>query len=322
MKIEFRDGRVMKNVPFIDDDCYGKYYLVGSECGPWITYALVRADSLESAIDAYVESDEGVDVRIPDEDRDDYIYLTMDGDTADENGNYSRTMSVADWKTYRPWESTEEKEAWAKHVDNAVRQKMEDGEGLEDYGHFTSGGTYYDNDHLHYMDVHGPDIKRIYLQEKDLKNLEVTDMSDEILDGFSRATFVCEWADAYESTGKSLAGTDLFDVAPDTPNEYIVWAETTIKTIENQLGFSLSVAFARACLVPAVHTWERQFDSDDAESFGHYLAMQYLGHGVAWSDSHPDLPFEYTMCGEGPNYFLSGEMPISDFECGRRENML
>jgi len=32
-------------------------------------------------------------------------------------------------------------------------------------------------------------------------------------------------------------------------------------------------------------------NGSEIEDFGHYLAMESMGHGVGWSDDHEDLPF-------------------------------
>jgi hypothetical protein len=139
---------------------------------------------------------------------------------------------------------------------------------------------------------------------------------DTIRDAFGRAAFLCEWADAAEEAGENLSGCEIDDIAPaDTPQEYLQWADTSIAAIEKHISMSMWEAFRRATLVPAIKTWEQTtdpLDDDDAATFGHYVAMEFMGHGVSWSDSHPDLPFSLPHR-EEPHCFLTGELDIVDF---------
>ena len=130
-------------------------------------------------------------------------------------------------------------------------------------------------------------------------------MIHELIDGAARAMFVCWWADQcscgwdYETcrlNGDSMEGWDptaehipndpggveLMDIAPETPQSAVDEAKHLLKTVmlDNE-------------------TWKavlaREEVQADLEGFGHYLAMEAMGHGVAWSDSHDDHGFKLPL---------------------------
>lgn len=104
----------------------------------------------------------------------------------------------------------------------------------------------------------------------------------------ARAGFVQAWADWMEEKGESLHG-ELMDQAPVTPAKAKVWAKKLLSTMERMNGLSLDKMYERAAAKPLEHSWERKPTKKD---FGHYTAMQALGHGVAWSDDHPRHGFK------------------------------
>lgn len=122
---------------------------------------------------------------------------------------------------------------------------------------------------------------------------------NEIVDSMARTLFVDAWARDWEylwedyenedieeaaaSVGvevPSFQGAELMDSAPPTEDEAYVEAQKIYDSIEQaNPGVDL------ATFLPPGYTDEDYFDRD---SFGHYLAMQAMGSGVRWSDSHPD----------------------------------
>lgn len=145
------------------------------------------------------------------------------------------------------------------------------------------------------------------------------EIRDEIQEGFARALFVTAWTDACgELTGEpgddSIAcyacgaegvgagaehaddcaalaivrrhsagsGEDWCDVAPETSEHARAIAARVVAQIEASNGVRLAEVYARNAREPG---HERE---PSPELFGHYLAMEWLGHGVAWSDSHPE----------------------------------
>lgn len=113
----------------------------------------------------------------------------------------------------------------------------------------------------------------------------------EIAEGMARAMFVTAWADEQEEKGRRFGGgVDLMDVAPKTSRDAKQAAHALAVAIVRQNAVkSLSDLYARALEAGGNGT---------AIEFGHYLAMQSMGHGVSWFDDNPTfdlkLPhFEY-----------------------------
>jgi len=126
-----------------------------------------------------------------------------------------------------------------------------------------------------------------------------------------------EDVDACEEEGNPLSG-EIMDQLPTGDavlSCYLAWAERAIRTIEESIGMGIVEACYRACAVPAIgNTTHSDADTlEDAETFGHYIAMQAVGHGVSWADDHPDLPFVLPNV-ESPNCFLTGETSIAILE--------
>jgi len=113
----------------------------------------------------------------------------------------------------------------------------------------------------------------------------------EIVEAMARAMFVTAWADREEEKGRSHGGHDLMDVAPKTSKDALIAARALGKAVvaDNHAG-SLTELYERALSVGG---------KGDARVFGHYLAMEAMGHGVSWYDNgNPEfglkLPhFEY-----------------------------
>jgi hypothetical protein len=126
---------------------------------------------------------------------------------------------------------------------------------------------------------------------------------DEWLEGAARAFFVTAYADFVEeghSTDNDLsdderemrlslprpgAGEDWMDYAPPTPpNAYALAGE-----LWNALHAANGEAGVYSLSLRAEHA---DGEAPDAEKFGHYLAMQAMGHGVSWFDDHEEFPIE------------------------------
>lgn len=116
-------------------------------------------------------------------------------------------------------------------------------------------------------------------------------LKNEIIRAAARAAYVSAWADYMENAGKAKgwAGQDLMDLAPKTPAAANKWAKKLIATMERMNGKTIEAMAADACSRPHSHSWEKEGTYED---FGHYTAMQALGHGVGWSDSHPAHGFK------------------------------
>jgi len=117
-----------------------------------------------------------------------------------------------------------------------------------------------------------------------------------VIDGMSRALFLCAYADRQEELAEddptvhvASHGEDWNDIAPETPMDAIQEACILYGHIESQNNLNMACLLARACKVdgvefPPSHTYE--------EEFGHYLAMMCLGHGVSWFDDHARFDIE------------------------------
>jgi hypothetical protein len=135
---------------------------------------------------------------------------------------------------------------------------------------------------------------------------------DSFLEGAARAFFVTAYADYVEeghSTDNDLTdderearlelfrpsgGGDWCDYAPETPpNAY---------ALAGELWNALHVANGEAGVYSlALRAEAADGTAPDPEQFGHYLAMQAMGHGVSWFDDHKAFPIkvphvECSMC--------------------------
>lgn len=113
------------------------------------------------------------------------------------------------------------------------------------------------------------------------------------LQGIARAMWVSCWADRQEEKGKRLQG-ELMDLAPKTPMRFLLEAARFIGNLEavNRLHHACLISRAYAAdnlLHVGTETWDDSawvHDEDFHRDFGHYLAMQAMGHGVSWWDDH------------------------------------
>jgi hypothetical protein len=112
---------------------------------------------------------------------------------------------------------------------------------------------------------------------KDFDNTFIEEFSE----GAARAAFVSSWADRQEERGKTYPGRDLMDVAPSTPLSAYVWAGKLIGRLEAANNANIWMIGSRAAKADRV-AWKRF----DGVEFGHYMAMEALGHGVSWFDDH------------------------------------
>jgi hypothetical protein len=113
-----------------------------------------------------------------------------------------------------------------------------------------------------------------------LKVMATDDYTETILDAMARAFFVSAWANWEDEYGDTnLAGVELMDVAPETEKEAIDAAAKLYTEIEQINNIDLGE------FIPPGFT-ESNYDDSAARVFGHYLAMEAMGHGVSWSDDH------------------------------------
>lgn len=98
-----------------------------------------------------------------------------------------------------------------------------------------------------------------------------------------------KWSEEPPSAG---GGEDWMDVAPDTPDVAFDHALMLLGHFEsaNRLNWPIVVTAAFEPESLDVN------DSEALDSFGHYLVMSCLGHGVSWEDNHPNVGVVYPNC--------------------------
>lgn len=122
-----------------------------------------------------------------------------------------------------------------------------------------------------------------------------------ILDSMARTIFVCAYADHCDECdlgedceicgehGSAGGGQDWMDVAPEgtTPDAMAI-AIKMVERFENANNIQLETAYARAAARQNAAPGKSYWRAPTRHEFGHCLAMEAMGHGVSWSDSHPD----------------------------------
>lgn len=116
------------------------------------------------------------------------------------------------------------------------------------------------------------------------KSVLSNNWDQEILDGMARAMFVTTWAHEQEEKGRSFSGKDLMDVAPATSRD-AKWAAIHLANhiIARNKVEHLTDLYARALAAGG---------RGDAKTFGHYVAMEAMGHGVSWFDNNPEFDID------------------------------
>jgi hypothetical protein len=106
-------------------------------------------------------------------------------------------------------------------------------------------------------------------------------VANEIKAAMARAAFADDWAREQEESedGMNLSGVEIFDVMPDeTPAAYLECAERLSTAFCQCNGVaSLDALYARAASFRVERYADRKLCP---ELFGHYCAMEAMGHGV------------------------------------------
>jgi hypothetical protein len=103
----------------------------------------------------------------------------------------------------------------------------------------------------------------------------------EITLGMARGVWASHWANEQEEAGESFSGQDIYEAAPDAPTWAEKWAKKLASSICHLNGDRpLDLLFREA---------QQAGFPRDRETFGFYLGMQAVGHGVHWTD---DVPFK------------------------------
>lgn len=100
---------------------------------------------------------------------------------------------------------------------------------------------------------------------------------DEIVEHAALAFYGCAWADLVSEEGsENLSGVDILDVVPmPIPKEAMDTARSLIEDVETNNKADITTLYKNVLALPAIETEELT-----PSLFGHYLAMEALGHGV------------------------------------------
>lgn len=123
-----------------------------------------------------------------------------------------------------------------------------------------------------------------------------SDFRDEWLAGAARAFFVSAYADYVENPDdheddgddedlpRPGGGGDWYDCAPETPPNAYALAGELWAMLESKNGASVYAIAERAKAADG--------EDPDPNQFGRDLAMEAMGHGVSWFDSHKAFPIK------------------------------
>jgi len=106
----------------------------------------------------------------------------------------------------------------------------------------------------------------------------------------ARAFFASAWADACEEAGEeaTLSGREIMSVMPETVDPAAVHAARTLRfDIERANGKTVAQLMAYIIAQPDKGDRPRT-----PEYFGHYAAMQAMGHGVGLHDAFGGTVYE------------------------------
>lgn len=121
-------------------------------------------------------------------------------------------------------------------------------------------------------------------------------------EGAARALWVTSWADWLDDQSPAKrkrlgpgGGEDWNDYAPETPRSAKQAAERLLWLVSEANGQAVTTLLkdaANADLRKHKQAMTLKIADSYADSFGHCLAMQALGHGVSWFDDHAQFPLK------------------------------
>lgn len=118
------------------------------------------------------------------------------------------------------------------------------------------------------------------------------ELTQEIQTGMARAFFASAWADQCEETGNAqiLSGAEILTLIPeDIDPAALHAAQTLVFDLARANAEGFQTADGSPVSVLHLYAWARKHAEGDreptAENFGHYCAMQSMGHGVGLRDA-------------------------------------
>lgn len=134
----------------------------------------------------------------------------------------------------------------------------------------------------------------------------MSDTYDIIAEGMARALWCdawANWADEQHQKNPKVRyyppGCELMDHMPAVPQRAYNEAWRLFGAIEELNGGTMAVLCHRAWLAdnsPGKDSEECNWTNagqDYWKEFGHYLAMEALGHGVSWADDHEAIEIKF-----------------------------
>lgn len=114
-------------------------------------------------------------------------------------------------------------------------------------------------------------------------------INDDIEKSMSKTLYVNEFADMTDELLVNVgSGADFMDVAGETPHAYRFEAAYLAGEIEHLNRASLAQMY-----MLALEVGDLPDTAENRQTFGHYMVMESLGHGVSWGDDHVD--FEHSV---------------------------
>jgi hypothetical protein len=120
-------------------------------------------------------------------------------------------------------------------------------------------------------------------------SIDEKQLNAELENIMARTLHVCAFADMCDELDQPVGGGgDYMDVAGETPNSYRYESAFLVGKIEHLNNETIGQMYLRALD-------EGNYPDTDKNrrDFGHYMVMESLGHGVAWSDDH--VKFEHNL---------------------------
>lgn len=177
---------------------------------------------------------------------------------------------------------------------------QDDFEGLDPERAWASYQRGWADRALAYIKDWRPAIEREHLASnprrkgtKPMSRHNPDDFDDDIKDGMARAIWVTSFADWVEGLPKAQqrelapGGGDWNDAAGETPRSALEAGQALVELYEQANDKPIADLFRTAAQADG-----RKPSSRLADLFGHALAMQALGTGVAWTDDHKPFPLK------------------------------
>jgi len=125
------------------------------------------------------------------------------------------------------------------------------------------------------------------------------DRMEEFAEGAGRLMFADAWATREEELDRTYPGENLYDIAPETPEEAVLEGARLCGRYEAANGVAIHELFERACIAEygSREAWEKAEEAydrnlPDFEHFSNDLAFMAMGAGVSWFDDRKAFPLE------------------------------